>query len=225
MNKILKNQFNLMFKKSFLAKRIAMVLISSVIIGFSLSLLNIVQFGTDACSLLNLGLSNKFGISFGTAQLLVNIIFFAFIIRSDVSQIGIGTLANMLIVGYSMDLFTAMYSDSFVAAIQSSTATRIAVLIPVMIIFIIAAALYMSADLGAGAYDAMPFIISKKTSKLSFSTIRILWDVAAAAIGFALGAKIGAITVISSLMLGPVIQTVGRFVKARVFSSDYHYAI
>ena len=83
----------------------------------------------------------------------------------------------------------------------------------------------MSADLGAGAYDAMPFIISKKTSKLSFSTIRILWDVAAAAIGFALGAKIGAITVISSLMLGPVIQTVGRFVKARVFSSDYHYAI
>ena len=90
---------------------------------------------------------------------------------------------------------------------------RIAVLIPSVILFILTAALYMDVDMGTAPYDAIPIIISGHLPKVPFKVIRIAFDFSVTMIGFSFGGKIGAMTVIMILALGPVIQWLGDIMK------------
>ena len=82
-----------------------------------------------------------------------------------------------------------------------------------MILFILAAALYMDVDMGTAPYDAIPIIISGHLPKVPFKVIRIAFDFSVTMIGFSFGGKIGAMTVIMILALGPVIQWLGDIMK------------
>ena len=53
---------------------------------------------------------------------------------------------------------------------------RIAVLIPALILFILAASFYMDVDMGTAPYDAVSFIISTHLPNVSFRVIRIVYD-------------------------------------------------
>ena len=81
------------------------------------------------------------------------------------------------------------------------------------ILFILAAALYMDVDMGTAPYDAIPIIISGHLPKVPFKVIRIAFDFSVTMIGFSFGGKIGAMTVIMILALGPVIQWLGDIMK------------
>jgi len=187
-------------------KRIIAVLIAVIFMGLSLSFLIRVNFGTDPCTTLNLGVSNQLGISFGTWQVIFNIILFLFIIIYDRSQIGWGTLANMLLIGYSADFFTWLFNHFIPVDLFNNLVVRIVVLIPTLIVFIISAAVYMAVELGSAPYDAAVFIIASKVKKVPFRFIRMAWDITAALIGFLLGSTIGIVTVVIAFALGPVIS-------------------
>mgnify|MGYP001277168438 CR=1 FL=1 len=193
-------------------KRLIAVLIAVITMGLSLSFLIRVDFGTDPCSTLNLGVANQLGISFGTWQVIFNALLFVIVIVYDRSQIGWGTLANMLLIGYSVDFFTWLFNKFISADLFNNFMVRIIVLIPTLIIFIIAAAVYMAVELGAAPYDATVFIIASKVKKIPFRFIRMAWDIAAALIGFLLGSTIGIVTVVMAFALGPVIS----LVKAKI---------
>ena len=75
--------------------------------------------------------------------------------------------------------------------------------------------MYLSAGLGASPYDGLPFIISERQKKLSFKTIRVLWDVAFMAGGFLLGGDVGIVTVLVAFCLGPIISWIQK--KMEVF--------
>lgn len=187
-------------------KRIFAVLLAVITMGLTLSFLIRVDLGTDPCTTLNLGVANQLGISFGTWQVIFNALLFIIVILYDRSQIGWGTLANMLLIGYSADFFTWLFDKFIPADFFNNLAVRIIVLIPTLIIFIIAAAVYMAVELGAAPYDATVFIIASKVKKIPFRFVRMAWDIAAALIGFLLGSTIGVVTVVMAFALGPVIS-------------------
>lgn len=83
---------------------------------------------------------------------------------------------------------------------------RWGLLVPVLIVFILGAATYMTAGLGSSPYDAMPFIISHKCKKIPFKAIRMIWDISFMAAGFALGGDVGIVTLGVAFFLGPVIS-------------------
>lgn len=187
-------------------KRIIAVLIAVICMGLSLSFLIRVDFGTDPCTTLNLGIANLLGISFGTWQVLFNLLLFLFVILFDRSQIGWGTLANMIMVGYSADFFTWLFNGFLPADLFNNLVVRIVVLIPTLIVFIVSAAVYMTVELGSAPYDATVFIIASKVKKVPFRFIRMAWDITAAIIGYLLGSTIGVVTIVIAFALGPVIS-------------------
>lgn len=201
-------------------RRIFLVLIAVIGMGFSLSFLIRTDLGGDPYTCMNLAISNLLGISFGHWQALLNVLLLIIVFFCDRSLIGIGTVANMFLVGYCVDFFTWV-EHFFMPEVISSYLVRGLIALPALILFTISAALYMCCELGVAPYDAAAFLLhkgitrAKKLSKLPFRAVRIPYDFLACGICLLLGGFIGIVTVFISLFLGPVVDFTGSFLKKR----------
>lgn len=188
---------------------------SVIVMGFALSLLNIVDLGTDPFSFMNWSISDALGIGFGNWQVILNVIMFIPVIIFGRKQIGIGTLFNMVLVGYSVEFFSWIWQVVSFDTLISSMTMRLVLMVPSLVIFVASAAIYMSADLGTAPYDALPLIISEKLPKIPFRLVRFVWDSAAVVIGALVSGSVGIVTILMAIFMG---QTVA-FVKNKFFSN------
>ena len=92
------------------------------------------------------------------------------------SLLGVGTIANMVLCGYSVDFFGWVIDRLLPVSFFQSWPVRIGICIPALLLFILAAAVYLSLDVGVSPYDAIPMIIAQRQSRLSFRAVRTLWD-------------------------------------------------
>ena len=114
--------------------RMIMMLIGVVLQALGLSLLINIELGTDPCSCLTQGVTNWIPLSFGTCQLLCHLVTFAFVIRYDLSQIGFGTIGNMVCLGYISDFFRWIWSIVLPAGFFEQRWIAYLLLIPVLLI-------------------------------------------------------------------------------------------
>lgn len=199
------------FTRPRMGRRLAVLTVSLIVIGVCVAVFKTVGFGTDPCSTFTLGVSARTGISFGTCQLAFNLLMFLPVIRLDLSRIGVGTVANMVGVGYMAD-FTMWLMSPHIPPEGLSMTVRIVLFAVSMAAFLIAAAFYMVVDLGVAPYDAIPQLIAPRTNRLSARAIRMLWDISILSLGFLLGSTVGLTTLITGFCLGPAIA----FVSSRV---------
>lgn len=192
--------------KNHFALRVVLVILGVIAQGIGVWWLTNVRFGTDPCTVMNLGISAKLGWTYGNTLLAFNCILIIVVLIWGRKRIGIGTVANMVIVGYAADLTGWIMTKILPVDFFSSMKVRIGILIPALIWFIFAAALYMAVDLGQSPYDAIPVMISEKLPKVPFMVVRICWDGSMALVGFLLGSTVGVVTVAVALFLGPVIS-------------------
>ena len=216
LNEIWKGFFN---KKHFTVRLVAVVT-AVIIMGFALSWLLLVDLGPDPCTLMNNAISQKLGMSLGNWQALFNSVLLVLVVICGARNLGFGTLANMFLVGYSIDFFSWIWSMVLPEGLFESWAVRIVVLIPALIIFIIAAAVYMDMDMGTAPYDAISMIISKWLPKVPFRIVRIVFDLVVTVIGVLFGGKLGIVTVLMSFALGPVIEWIGKKINEKWDFSD-----
>jgi uncharacterized membrane protein YczE len=171
---------------------------------------------------MNLNIASALGWGLGNTEVLVYGLMLIFTFIFGAQMIGFGTLANMILIGYVVDLCRWIWPNigfaDFIAG--SSSAIRILIFAITLICFVIVAAIYINAQMGVAPYDAMPQIISDWIPKVPFFVIRILFDLAAVLIGVIFGklnpegvqgSAIGSI--VMSFMLGPVISLVGKPLK------------
>lgn len=213
MNKFLKFFTDMPKEKNRFGLRVLLVFIGVICQGFGVYWLNKVKFGTDPCTVLNMAISEKIGLSYGNTLLIFNIILFIFVIIFDIKEIGIGTLANMVVIGYTVDFCNWIFKDVFTDEFFAPMKTRVIILIPALIWFILAAALYMAVDLGQSPYDATPAIIARKIKKVPFTVVRIAWDVFMTVVGFLMGGTVGVVTVAVALFLGPAITWIKNMLR------------
>ena len=199
------------FTRPRMGRRLAVLTVSLIVIGVCVAVFKTVGFGTDPCSTFTLGVSARTGISFGTCQLAFNLLMFLPVIRLDLSRIGVGTVANMVGIGYMAD-FTMWLMSPHIPPEGLSMTVRIVLFAVSMAAFLIAAAFYMVVDLGVAPYDAIPQLIAARTNRLSARAIRMLWDISILSLGFLLGSTVGLTTLITGFCLGPAIA----FVSSRV---------
>ena len=202
-----------MYEKPRFAKRFLFCFVAVCLMGFCVSWLELISFGTDPCSVLAYGISGKLGISYGNWLAAFNCVLLIAVIIWGRNNIGFGTVLNMFLVGYSCDFTTWLRGKLFPELVLEELWLRILLMVVVLALFVFVAAVYMSVDLGTAPYDAIPFLISQKTDKLSFRVIRIIWDCAAMAIGFALGATAGIVTLAMAFALGPAIAFVKKHIE------------
>jgi len=204
------------------AKRLAFMLPAVILMGVFVSILVEIGWGTDPASFMNLNIASTLGWGLGNTEVLVYGLMLVFTFIFGAQMIGFGTLANMILIGYVVDLCRWIWRNigfaDFIAG--SSSAIRILIFAITLIFFVIVAAIYINAQMGVAPYDAMPQIISDWIPKVPFFVIRILFDLAAVLIGVIFGklnpegvqgSAIGSI--VMSFMLGPVISLVGKPLK------------
>lgn len=208
-------QINLksLYQKEHFFKRLVLVLIAVILMGFALSFLVLVDLGTDPCTLMNLTISKRLGMSLGNWQALLNCILFVFVFLFGKDQIGFGTLANMFLVGYSLDFFSWLWIKLGVNTFFESAMVRYIVFPFALLFFVFVAAVYMDVELGTSPYDAMPFIISKKLNNIPFRILRICYDLSIIFVAWIFGGRVQIVTVLMALLLGPIITYVGKYLK------------
>lgn len=193
--------------------KFVIMLFGIIIQGLGLSFLIRINLGTDPCSVFTLGINHYLPISFGTCQLLCHLINFLIVVIFNRGLISFGTIGNMCCLGYVVDFFSWIWNSVFPETFFDGMIVRYSFLVPALIVFILGAALYMSADLGVSPYDGVPFILSQHCKKFSFQVVRMTWDISYMVVGFLLGGPVGIVTIAVAFFLGPVIGVVKRSIE------------
>ncbi|WP_050008220.1 YczE/YyaS/YitT family protein [Butyrivibrio sp. WCE2006] len=202
------------FSRPGFAKKFWIMAIGVFFMGFFLSFLIEVDLGTDPCTFMNITISRRLNILFGTWQLIMNTFLFIIVILFDRHQIGPGTIANMVCIGYTADLCRWIWKRTIPEYLFKEWPYRAVIFVAALILFVIAASLYMNADMGVSPYDAIPNILSNRLFKnISFKFVRIAFDGAVLLIGFLLGGRVEICTILMVFLLGPTITAVGKFLN------------
>lgn len=195
-------------------KRTKVCIAGVLVQGFFLSFLLKVNLGTDPYTFMNVSIADRIGWSFGNWQLTINAaLLIIVLLTSRLRYLGFGTLANMVLIGYTADLGSFLWTRLFPAAVFTEAATRIPIFAVALIGFLIAAAVYMNAGMGLSPYDAPPSVLHEPAGKLPYFILRIIWDYGAVLIGVLAGGTPTVSNLIMAIALGPIITMIGKAMR------------
>lgn len=163
--------------------------------------------GYSPWDIFHVGLANTLNISIGIATIFTGLaIGILAIILGE--KVGIGTLLNMLLIGFFIDLLMKL------GIIHKTENFFIGILMMIIGLSVIALAtfLYISSGFGAGPRDSLLVAITKKTN-LQIGLCRGIIEFSALIIGWKLGGKVGFGTVLSAGAIGLFIQIVFKILK------------
>lgn len=207
-------------KKEF-AANVCMVVIAVLCMGISLGFLLETYLGTDPYTFMNVSISSKIGWTLGNWQLTLNaVMLLIVVIVTGINLIGPGSVANMVLVGYTVDFTRWIIGKNFEEGFFMGPVARPVTFILGLVGFLISAAVYMNSRLGLSPYDGLGKIICDAFKKIPFFITRIVFDSCAVLIGFLFGARPRIGTILMAVFLGPAITTVGSFMDKYIFKKS-----
>jgi len=120
---------------------------------------------------------------------------------------GIGTIANMLLIGLFADLMLA--TDVGVGLMDGAIAWRVLLDLAGIATIGLGSALYIGAGLGTGPRDSLMVLLSRR-AKLRIGVARAVIEGTALIAGIALGGTAGVGTALFALGIGPAVDTAFR---------------
>lgn len=204
-------------------KRFFYMCLGNVLLGFGVALLRLSGFGTDPFCSMNIGVSSHLPISYGTYQLLVNLVLFIFVLIFYRKSFGIGAFVNMVGIGYIVDFCIWLFGKAGITiqGMESYLPVRI-LLMPVGIAVVsFGIAFYMDCDMGIAPYDALSPIIEERThGRVKYKWARVTTDIICMAIGYFSGGPVGIATIIVAFFTGPVVSFFRASVVARLLKGQ-----
>lgn len=194
-------------------RRIIYTLIGVFFIGFGISVFSFADLGVDAYTSFTMGVSGKIGIGLGTVQLVINFIIIIIVSLLSKKLIGLGTVFNMVLVGYICEFFIFVYDK--LLPDPENIFSKLALMLLGTLILSLGVAFYFVADLGVSPYDATGIILEERT-KIPYKWCRIITDILITAAAFFLSGPIGIGTVVSSLCIGPFISFFKKHVAEKL---------
>lgn len=199
-------------------KRINTMVMSILLMGFAISVFSYSGMGVDPYTAFNMIVSAKLGISFGFFQMCMNGVILLLVAIVSKRLVGLGTVFNMVGVGYVCQFFTAIYDA--VLPENNILAIRILTMLAGVFLLSLSASLYFNCDLGVSPYDALGFVIEENL-KLKYKWCRVITDLVCTAFAFALGGPIGVGTVVTAFFMGPVVSFCDTRISKKVLAYDY----
>lgn len=148
------------------------------------------------------GLSNYLHISIGTAANTTGCLIFLLVCIFR-ERIGIGTIGNMLAVGWIMDIL--LWTD--VIPLMHTPVAKGSMFVFGMMVIAVGSYYYMSSAFGAGPRDSLLVILSRKM-KVKVGYCSIIIEGMAALTGFFMGGSLGIGTIFGALGQGLCIHLV-----------------
>jgi uncharacterized protein len=180
---------------------------SALVIGLFLFASGIVallesDLGLSPWDVFHQGLADRTGLSFGAASVAVSIVVVA-VSWSLGARLGVGTIANAVLVGAFVDALTSL---EFVDGLARATfATRFVLLVAGFALMGAGTALYLSAGLGAGPRDSL-MVVGAERIGLRVGLVRGTLELTVLGAGAALGGTLGLGTVVFALGIGPAVE-------------------
>ena len=168
--------------------------------GFGVSLAMLLESGLGGApwDVLHSALAERAGITVGAVSIAVSFIVLLLWIPLR-ERIGIGTIANAIWVGVSIDLGMLVLPEARTLPIA------LAMMAAGVVVNGISGAVYIGAQLGAGARDGLMTGLGRVLTR-PVGPVRILLEVIVLVTGWALGGPLGVGTVVYAIGLGPIIQ-------------------
>ena len=160
------------------------------------------ELGLPPWDVLHQGLAEQAGLSFGVANLVVSVAVLALAWRLR-AHIGLGTLLNATLIGTFVIALTAF--EAVDALSEEPLGTRIGLIAMALACFGVGSAFYIGAAMGAGPRDSLMLVVSRGLG-VRIGAARTAIEVAALALGFALGGTAGLGTLVFALGIGPAVE-------------------
>lgn len=151
----------------------------------------------------HVGMHLQTGLTVGAASIAVGVAIVIGLFLTGVRP-GVGTLANMVLIGVFMDLLLPV-----VPALSGGWPGYGFHLSGIVLVGV-ATALYLSPGLGAGPRDGLMLVLAERTGR-SVQLVRTLLELAALLTGWAMGGTVGIGTILVALGIGPVTQRALRW--------------
>ena len=190
-----------MKNKSVLLKKYFIVILSQIIVGIGASFLVTSGMGNDPMGVMVSGLSQKFGVMFGTMSNIVNFIIFLVMLIFYRKRITLTTLITVFVPGWSINRMLKLWS---VVNLPSAVIKFIFPLIGCLIIST-GVALCLCLDFGAGIMDNLILMIGDIFNKTYAFGCYICY-VVFFTVGLLLGGVWGYATVVALVLNGKVID-------------------
>ena len=177
-----------------LRQRSPRLLVGLVLCGIAFSLPIRAGLGVDPWDVLHLGISERTGLPVGTVSVLVGIVVLIGWIPLR-ERLGIGTIANALIIGAVIDLVLPRLPEAH------DPVTRWAMLLGGVALAGPGIGLYIGARLGPGPRDGIMTGVAKRGH--SIRVVRTAIELTALLAGWLLGGKVGVGTLLFAITIGP----------------------
>jgi uncharacterized membrane protein YczE len=181
-----------------MTRRLIQLFTGLTLYGAAMAMLLRAALGLDPWDVFHQGLAERIGLSFGMT---VNVVgAFVLLLWIPLRQRpGIGTIANVLVIGTAVDL-TLLVLPAF-----DDLAIRVALLVGGIVLNGIAGAMYIGAGLGPGPRDGLMTGLNRRTG-WSIRLVRTGIEFSVLAIGWLLGGTVGLGTVLYAVAIGPLVQ-------------------
>ena len=193
-------------------RRFALMMAGVLGMGVFISLLLEVGYGTDTCSFMNSSIATSLTVGLGPVMVCLNIALFIPQLLFGRKMIGVGTLANMTLIGYTSDFCTMLERKYLPEEMFTLQPYRTITFTVSLILFLFFVALYMNSDMGLAPFDSIATIVAS-ASNIPFFIVRMLWDFLVILIGIIAGGKLTIATVILAFTIGPAVSWIGKGIK------------
>jgi uncharacterized membrane protein YczE len=180
-----------------LTRRIVQLLVGLFLYGIAISLMVQAGIGVAPWDVLTQGLSRQTGLDFGLlTNIIGGVVLLCWIpIRQ---RPGLGTLANVLLIGPSAQLGLWIFPK------ESAIGFQLLLFTGGLLLLAIATGLYIGARMGPGPRDGLMTGIHARTGWRLWM-IRTAIEVTVLLIGWALGGNFGPGTIVFALLIGPMV--------------------
>ncbi len=175
-------------------RRLPRLLAGLVLFGVAIGSMARADLGLPPWDVLHQGVAERTGLAMGTAAIVVGVAVLLLWIPLR-ERVGIGTVANALIIGLVIDATMAVLDT------PASMVARVGLLVVGVALFGPGSGLYIGAGLGPGPRDGLMTALARRGR--SVRTVRTAIELTVLAVGVALGGSVGIGTVLFAVTVGP----------------------
>jgi uncharacterized membrane protein YczE len=158
--------------------------------------------GLSPWDVLHDGLAARTGLSFGAASVVVSLLVLV-LAWSLGAPLGVGTVANAVLVGAFVEALTAIGGLERLA--DAPLAARLLLLAAGVLLMAVGTALYLGAGFGAGPRDSL-MVVGAERLRARVGLVRSVLELAVLGAGVALGGTVGVGTILFALGIGPAVE-------------------
>jgi uncharacterized membrane protein YczE len=178
--------------------RFIQLLLGLCLFGLGAALMVRAHLGLDPWNVFHQGMSSLTGLSLGMISILSGVAVMLLWIPLR-QKPGLGTIANIVVIGLSMDLFLVLIAEA------DGMGLRITYMVVGLVLTGLGTAAYIGAGMGTGPRDGLMIGLNRKFG-WSIRVSRMLVELVVLAGGWLLGGVAGVGTVAFALLIGPLVQ-------------------